>query len=148
MRIFKPGMIGWLALLLPFFISCNGSTSTANGSSSDADNTTTQPGGKKIYQQTCITCHNDDGMGVPGMYPPLAKSDFLLANKFRAIHQILKGSTIPITVNGNSYTGLMPPQPLNDVQTAQVLNYVYHSWGNNGFSVTAIEVKSVRDTLK
>jgi nitrite reductase (NO-forming) len=53
-----------------------------------------------------------------------------------------------LTVNGTEYQGVMTPQPLNDSDVAQVLNYVYHSFGNNGFTVSASDVKSVRDTIK
>jgi nitrite reductase (NO-forming) len=85
---------------------------------------------------------------MQGTYPPLAGSDYLLADKYRAIRQVLKGSMKKITVNGSDYQGVMTPQSLNDSDAAQVLNYVYHSFGNNGFMVSAADVKAVRDTIK
>ena len=72
----------------------------------------------------------------------------MLADKFRAIKQVLKGSMNKITVNGTDYQGVMTPQVLCDSDAANVLNYVYHSFGNNGFTVSSTDVKSVRDTLK
>ena len=134
------------------FFSCNdntasNSTATTNTATTAADNTA-YPEGKKIYQKTCIVCHQSTGEGMMGTYPPLANSDYLLANKYRGMHQVLKGSSASITVNGNTYNGVMPPQSLTDEEVAQVLNYVYHSWGNNGFTLSAADVKSVRDSLK
>ncbi len=104
--------------------------------------------GKMIYQKTCIACHQADGKGMEGTYPPLAGSDYLLADKYRAIRQVLKGSSNKIIVNGVPFQGVMTPQELNDSDVAKVLNYVYHSFGNNGFTVNTSDVKSVRDTLK
>ena len=88
------------------------------------------------------------GQGISGAYPPLAGSDYLLANKYRAIHQVIKGSSGAIAVSGSTFNGIMPPQPLKDTDIAAALNYVYHSWGNKGFHVSALEVKKVRDTIK
>ncbi len=132
------------------FASCggDGNNSAANNNTSPAPGDTPYLAGKTIYQKTCITCHQPNGKGTQGIYPPLAGSDYLLADKFRAIHQVLKGSSVKITVNGNPYQGAMTPQGLNDSDVAQVLNYVYHSFGNNGFTVSSADVKSVRDTLK
>ncbi|MGP8217381.1 MAG: c-type cytochrome [Bacteroidia bacterium] len=128
-----------------FLIACN------NGGqpSEENDNSPLAPG-KKVYQTTCVVCHQPDGAGVTGIYPPLAQSDYLLADKNRAIHQVLKGSSGEIKVNGKTFHSLMPPQGgnLKDDEIAAVLNYVYHSFGNNGFTITAADVKAVRDTVK
>jgi mono/diheme cytochrome c family protein len=136
-------------VVLGSFISCGGNdnNSTQTPAQAPKDNSPFA-GGKKVYQKTCITCHQADGAGTPGIYPPLASSDYLLADKFRAIKQVIKGSMNKITVNGTEYQGVMTPQGLNDSDIAQVLNYVYHSFGNNGFTVSSVDVKSVRDTLK
>jgi len=130
------------------FISCGESNNSSSQNSAATKDNSPYSGGKIIYQKTCITCHQPDGAGSPGIYPPLASSDYLLADKFRAIRQVIKGSSNKITVNGTDYQGVMTPQALNDSDVAQVLNYIYHSFGNNGFTVAASEVKSVRDTLK
>jgi len=136
-------------LLLASCSNSNTSNSTSSSSSSvTTEEKTAYPEGKTVYQKTCITCHEASGNGMQGMYPPLANSDFLLADKYRAIHQVIKGSATKYTVNGTEYNGVMPPQQLSDEEIANVLNYVYHSWGNNGFTLTAAEVKGVRDTLK
>jgi len=100
--------------------------------------------GKGVYAKTCIACHQATGAGVPGAFPPLAKSDYLNADVNRAIKQVIKGSTAPITVNGKKYTTAMPAQPLTDQQIADVLTYVYSSWGNSKKVVTVAMVKAQR----
>ncbi|HTA27609.1 MAG TPA: cytochrome c [Bacteroidia bacterium] len=141
-----------LAIVLGF-IACGGDdnsssqTQTQSSTESPKDNSP-YAAGKSIYQKTCITCHQADGKGMSGTYPPLAGSDYLLADKFRAIKQVLKGSMNKITVNGTDYQGIMTPQVLCDSDAANVLNYVYHSFGNNGFTISPSDVKCVRDTLK
>lgn len=141
--------LNFINLLVLGLISCGGNNNNSSqGNLPTANENSPYIAGKTIYQKTCIICHQPNGKGLPGTYPPLAGSDYLLANKFRAIRQILKGSSGKIIVNGNSFQGVMPPQGLSDSDEANVLNYVCHSFGNNGFTVTASEVKSVRDSLK
>ncbi|MGE0568383.1 MAG: cytochrome c [Bacteroidia bacterium] len=100
--------------------------------------------GEEIYKRTCQACHQANGEGLPNAFPPLAKSDYLLADKARAINQIIMGSTGEITVNGQKYNSTMPPQNLSDEEVADVLNYVLHNWENDGELVTAEEVKTHR----
>jgi nitrite reductase (NO-forming) len=100
--------------------------------------------GKAVYATTCIACHQATGAGIPGAFPPLAKSDYLNKDLNRAIKQVIKGSSGPITVNGKKYNTPMPAQPLNDQQIADVLTYVYSSWGNNKSVVTPAMVKAQR----
>lgn len=99
--------------------------------------------GKRVYTQVCFACHQAEGQGLPGVFPPLAKSDFLMADKSRAIMGLIKGLNGPITVNGQAYNGVMPPAMLTDEQVANVLTYVRNSWGNSGDVVTVDEVKKV-----
>lgn len=100
--------------------------------------------GKTVYTKTCIACHQATGAGIPGAFPPLAKSDYLNADVNRAIKQVIKGSNIPMTVNGKKYTTAMPPQALSDQQIADVLTYVYANWGNTKKVVTLAMVKAQR----
>lgn len=104
--------------------------------------------GKKVYDKTCIACHQANGKGDGKVFPPLAKSDYLLKDKKRAIRQVLLGSSGPIKVNGKTYNGVMPPQPLNDKEVADVLTYVLNSWGNKGGKVSKKKVKKIRKKLK
>jgi nitrite reductase (NO-forming) len=100
--------------------------------------------GKGIYAKTCLACHQANGQGVPNAFPPLAKSDYLNADTNRAIRAVLNGLSGPITVNGKKYNSAMTSQGLNDQQVADVLTYVYSSWGNNNTKVTPAMVKAQR----
>ncbi len=101
--------------------------------------------GQALFQGTCSACHQADGKGLPNVFPPLAGSDFLNADKARAIGMPLNGRTGPITVNGQTYNSVMPPMSqLNDDEIANIMTYVYNSWGNSGKQVSAAEVKALR----
>lgn len=102
--------------------------------------------GKQIYMQNCFACHLPSGEGMASVFPPLAKADYLMADRERAIRIVLKGLNGPITVNGANYNGAMPPQGevLNAEQVADVLTYVTNSWGNSADAFTADEVKKVK----
>ena len=100
--------------------------------------------GKGMYAKTCLACHQANGQGVPNAFPPLAKSDYLNADTNRAIRAVLNGLSGPITVNGKKYNSAMTSQGLNDQQVADVLTYVYSSWGNNNTKVTPAMVKAQR----
>lgn len=101
--------------------------------------------GKKLYLSSCFACHQADGTGLPNIFPPLAKSDYLETNKEQSIRAVIKGLSGPITVNGKKYNNLMPPQDLTDAQTADVLTYVMNSWGNTLGTVSEADVKAVRN---
>lgn len=101
--------------------------------------------GKRIYTQNCIACHQADGKGIPNAFPPLAKSDFLNADKERAIKTVVKGLTGEVLVNGNKFNSVMPAwTSLTDEEIANVLTYVYSMWGNSGKEVKPGEVKAAR----
>jgi nitrite reductase (NO-forming) len=106
---------------------------------------TSATGGRLLYQTYCMGCHQAEGQGIPGTFPPLAKSDFLMADTGRAIETVLNGMTGALEVNGQQYHGTMPPMGhLKDEEIADLLSYVRSSWGNGGPPVTAAEVASVR----
>lgn len=101
--------------------------------------------GKQKYMQTCFACHQADGQGVPNAFPPLAKSDYLNADVDRAIDIVLHGKTGEITVNGKTYNSVMTQQMLSAEEIANVLTYVYNSWGNSGKVVTKDMVDKVKN---
>lgn len=101
--------------------------------------------GELVYNQTCFACHQANGQGLPGVFPPLAKSDYLMADRDRAIGIVLHGKQGPITVNGQTYNQIMTPQNLTDEQIANVLTFVMNSWGNSADAVTPAQVQQVRD---
>ena len=101
--------------------------------------------GHEVFSRTCIACHQINAQGLPGIFPPLAGSDFLNADKDRAIEIVLHGKKGPVTVNGKSFNNIMPPQNLSDDEIAAVLTYVYYSFGNSKKIVKPEEVTKVRN---
>ncbi len=101
--------------------------------------------GKALYQGTCSVCHQPDGNGLPNVFPPLAKSDYLMADAERSIAVVLNGLSGPIEVNGAKFDSVMPPmRQLNDDEVANILTFVRNSFGNEGAAVTREQVAKVR----
>jgi nitrite reductase (NO-forming) len=101
--------------------------------------------GESLFAGTCSTCHQPDGAGLKGVFPPLAGSDYLNGDVSRAIGVVINGLNGPVTVNGEEFNSVMPPMSqLNDDEVANILTFVYSAWGNNGTTVTASQVASVR----
>jgi len=101
--------------------------------------------GRKLFA-ICAACHQPTGRGLPNLFPPLAGSDFLNADKSRAIKIVISGRQGEVVVNGMKFNNNMPAFPLADQDIANVLTYVYNSFGNSGLEVTPEEVKAVRAT--
>ncbi len=115
--------------------------------------------GKEIYMKAapggglCFTCHQPNGQGLAGQFPPLAGSDWVMGDKEKLIKISLYGLMGPIQVNGVDYNGVMvppgiPPGSLTDQQVADVLTYIRNDWGNSATAVTPNEVASVRANIK
>ncbi len=101
--------------------------------------------GKGVFMQTCFVCHQPSGEGIPAQIPPLAKSDFLMADKERSIRIVLQGQSGELVVNGKKFNGVMAPlNYLADEDIANVLTYVRNSFGNSGEAVTVSEVRRAR----
>ena len=95
--------------------------------------------GQEIYNDFCAQCHLEDGKGVKGIYPPLAKSDFLIDIN-RTIHSIKYGLKGPIIVNGDKYNSIMVSQGLDDEEISDVVNYILNSWGNSTNKIITEEI--------
>ena len=100
--------------------------------------------GKEIYNAQCMTCHMEQGEGVEEVFPPLAKSDYLMADKNRSIDQVLHGASGEMKVNGKVYNNVMTGFDLTDQEVSDVLNYIRNSWGNKGAAVAPEEVSPIR----
>lgn len=101
--------------------------------------------GQALFAGTCSVCHQANGAGLPGVFPPLAKSDWLGQDPRRAVGAVLHGLSGKVKVNGKDYDSVMPPMnQLNDDEVANILTYVLNSWGNAGGSISADEVKKQR----
>lgn len=103
--------------------------------------------GKDVYTIYCQSCHMEDGKGIPGVNPPVAKADWMKKPTDSLINVILKGQSGDVMVNGKKYNVPMPPQEyLTDEQIADVLNYSKNSWGNKiPGVVTPAMVKTLRN---
>jgi mono/diheme cytochrome c family protein len=100
--------------------------------------------GASVYKKSCSLCHRINGEGMSKVIPPLAKSDYLKREKQEIIEMIISGKSGPITVNKVNYNRAMPPSKLNDLEIAEVLNYIYERWENQGTKFTEEGVKQVR----
>lgn len=100
--------------------------------------------GKEIYAK-CVVCHQENGKGMEGAFPPLANSDYLLADTKRAISEVLKGKSGEVVVNGATYNSMMPANVLTDEETVAVMNYILNSWGNDGGVVTLEDVAVAKE---
>ncbi|MFP4092968.1 MAG: c-type cytochrome [Cyclobacteriaceae bacterium] len=105
--------------------------------------------GQTVYNSYCIACHQKDGSGVPGAFPPLKETDWVQGDKEKLISIVLNGLQGPITVNGEQYNNVMTPHNfLSDDEVAAVLTFVRNSFGNNASEVMAEEVAALRDQVE
>lgn len=97
-----------------------------------------------LYEANCAACHQKQGEGLAGAFPPLAKSDYLMARKDKGVGIPVHGLSGKIKVKGKEYDGVMPQMQLNDDEIASIMTYVRNSWGNKGDLVSAAEVQNSR----
>ena len=109
-----------------------------------------KPGdGETIYVKHCLSCHQKDGSGVPNMFPPIQKSDWVNGDKDKLIKVLLNGLEGDIDVNGDPYSQAMPKQNyLTDLQIASVLTYIRQNFGNNASAVLPADVAKLRGPEK
>ncbi len=105
--------------------------------------------GQNIYEMACLPCHQPEGKGLPGVYPPLAGSEWLRGNPAAVIRIVLHGLSGPITVAGQTYGGPNSvPMPsmggLTDEQIADVITFVRGEYGAKAAAVSSEQVRSVR----
>ena len=105
--------------------------------------------GKAVYDALCLNCHQPTGLGLPGVYPALAESDWVAGDATTLSKIVMHGLNGPIKVKGEDFKQVapipMPPMGLNDQQMADVLTYVRSNFGNKASAVKPEEVKAVRD---
>lgn len=105
-------------------------------------------GGEQIYITYCATCHQQDGKGASGRYPPLAGTDWVTGDKERLARLVLTGLEGPMEVNGKNYNAVMPQHSfLSDREASEVLTYIRQNFGNDASAVTEEEVANVRTTI-
>lgn len=102
--------------------------------------------GAAVYASRCVACHQASGAGLPGVFPPLAGSEWVAGKQTTLIALVLHGVSGALTVKGNTYNGAMPAfgAQLQDAELAAVLTHVRSQWGNSAAPVTADTVAAVR----
>ncbi len=102
--------------------------------------------GKTVYMQVCVACHQPSGLGLPPVFPTLSKTEYVSGSPERFAAMILKGVMGPITVNGQQFNNIMPPQEavLTDEKIAAAISYVRSSFGNSSPAVAAEVVAAAR----
>ncbi|MGA8535613.1 MAG: cytochrome c [Candidatus Tumulicola sp.] len=101
--------------------------------------------GATVYVTNCASCHQSNGKGLTGAFPPLAGNPVVTGDPKKIIHIVKYGLTGKIMVGPDAFNGIMPPwgTQLSDAAIANVITYVRSSWGNKGAPVTAAEVNVV-----
>jgi len=102
--------------------------------------------GASVFANRCAACHQATGLGLPGAFPPLAGSEYVLGEEARVVRIVLHGLTGPVTVKGQTFNGAMPAwaDQLSDAEIAAVLTYVRSSWGNGAEAITVEKVARER----
>ena len=102
--------------------------------------------GKTVYMTVCVACHQPTGLGLPPVFPTLSKTEYVSGSAERFAAMILKGVMGPITVNGQQFSNIMPPQEalLTDEKIAAAITYVRSNFGNSSPAVSAEVVAAAR----
>jgi len=102
--------------------------------------------GQKIYSANCSVCHNADGNGQSGVFPPLAGNSMVTGSPDEVIAAVKNGLTGATTVNGKTYNGTMPAWKgkLSNAEIADVITYIRTSWSNKADAVTEAQVEGAK----
>lgn len=105
--------------------------------------------GAAVYASLCVACHQATGAGLPGVFPPLAGSEWVTGDEETLVKIVLQGVSGKLTVKGNTYAGVMPAfkEQLGDEEVAAVTSYLRSQWGNSAPPIDAAKVASVRESL-
>ncbi|MGB4115089.1 MAG: cytochrome c [Polaromonas sp.] len=105
--------------------------------------------GAAVFGAKCAACHQGNGMGVPGVFPPLAGADWVTGSDKRLIQILLHGITGEIEVKGVVYKGAMPAfNNLSDAEIAAVTTHIRSQWGNTGSVIKSELVSQQREATK
>ncbi|MFN2323123.1 MAG: cytochrome c [Trueperaceae bacterium] len=111
---------------------------TTDETMAEATTAAPQPDGAALYAQHCIACHQANGQGLPGAFPPVANhvGNLVAADRTYPVQLLLYGMVGPITVDGAAYNGLMPAfaASMDDAEIAAVLEHVLDAWGDRALA--------------
>ncbi len=109
--------------------------------------------GESIYQMACLACHQPEGKGLAGVYPPLDGSAWVKGDEQRLIKIILNGLTGPVDVAGEKYGAGTQSVPMpamggmSDEDIASVLSYIRQEFGADAPAVSSQTVGQVRSEV-
>lgn len=132
--VFDPSRVAW----------------TGGGAVQDAGPPDPMVVGRRLFTANCVACHQATGQGVPGQFPTLVDSEWVVGGGWVGDNHLIKimlhGLQGPITVKGAPYNGAMPPWThLSDDQIAAILTYIRNEWGNSAPPITAEMVAQIRE---
>lgn len=107
--------------------------------------------GGQLYTAHCVACHQASGAGIPGVFPPLSKSEWVdAADASIMVRIVLHGIHGPLTVEGKKFNGEMPhfQDKFSDEELAAVVSHVRTSFGNSASKIDADFVAKVRAETK
>jgi mono/diheme cytochrome c family protein len=105
--------------------------------------------GKQLYGSKCAACHQATGLGVPGVFPPLAGSEWVVGDEKVLTHLVLHGVTGDMEVKGTTYKGAMPAwHAMADDELAALMSYIRSDWGNKAPEIVTDTVKAQREATK
>jgi len=113
-------------------------TGISEDSGAASSTASVKPDGAAIFSAQCSACHQSNGEGIPGAFPPLAGSEWMLANGAIPVAIVHDGLQGKIEVAGNQYQGAMPRfgGQLSDAELAAVLSYARSQWGNDAGEIS------------
>lgn len=122
------------------------SSAAASASAAAANNPASASDGGAVYVANCSSCHQTNGQGVPGAFPPLAGNPVVAGNPVAVIAIVKNGLDGRVVVNGQAYSGIMPRWKgvLPDEQIASVVTYIRSSWKNHAAGVSPAQVQAVK----
>jgi mono/diheme cytochrome c family protein len=152
-------MAGTLVAFAALLSACSNSASSAANAGDDASaaastapaataavaqNGASANDGAGVYSTNCSSCHQTNGAGLPGAFPPLAMNAAVTGDPKAVVHIVKFGLSGKIQVGSQAYNGTMPAwgQNLSDGQIASVITFIRSSWGNHAGAVTAADVTS------
>jgi len=102
--------------------------------------------GKEAYRATCSACHELDGEGSPGIFPPLPGNSNLQSRDAASIIRIVLDGAQSVTTAAVPNPATMPAYgaEMNDAEIAAVITYMRNAWGNSAPAVTADQIRAAR----
>jgi mono/diheme cytochrome c family protein len=125
-------------------------TAAAQATAALAQNAASASAGEKIYNQDCSSCHQPNGQGLKGSFPPLVGNPTVTGYDIHVIHIVKYGLSGPIKVDNVQYNAMMPAwsQQLSNADIASVLTYIRSSWGNRARPISESRVAAVQKSME